>query len=313
MRTAVIGASGIGKHHCKWITKLGGSVEAVVGRTKETVGATGIALKESLGIEPALYKDAGKMLRKVSPELVIVATPPELHETFAAEALRAGAHVLCEKPPLWDDSADADSMMKRLDALYAIADENSRTLLFVGQYRYLQPHLPVPMKHFGMRFEVRRARPIVELWIDLAYHVFVGLGTLVRPNEAGCDVDSMKIRNRTEQGADIVLDLTVGKSERVVRMELQLAGGYMKPQRWISIDDARMDIGGRELDGEYHTTLTDADGAEIVIEDLLKQEVVNTLKILANPDPAELLARRSVDRTAMMLLVNTCERLKQLA
>jgi predicted dehydrogenase len=47
---------------------------------------------------PAQYASHGEMLAREAPDLVIVATPPAVTPVIAADVLRAGAHVLCEKP-----------------------------------------------------------------------------------------------------------------------------------------------------------------------------------------------------------------------
>jgi len=48
--------------------------------------------------EVRLYKDFRRMLREVKPDLVDVCTMPDTHHIVSVEALRQGAHVMCEKP-----------------------------------------------------------------------------------------------------------------------------------------------------------------------------------------------------------------------
>ncbi|APU16395.1 Gfo/Idh/MocA family protein [Actinoalloteichus fjordicus] len=48
---------------------------------------------------PASYSDVETMLTREQPDLVVICTPPALHREQAVAALRAGAWVLCEKPP----------------------------------------------------------------------------------------------------------------------------------------------------------------------------------------------------------------------
>ena len=45
-----------------------------------------------------LYTDHRKMLEEQKPDIVSVATPNKYHRELTLDALRAGAHVLCEKP-----------------------------------------------------------------------------------------------------------------------------------------------------------------------------------------------------------------------
>src|SRR5699024_7250127 len=45
------------------------------------------------------FTDHGEMLRQARPDVVVIATPIPTHAPLAAAAMRAGAHVLLEKPP----------------------------------------------------------------------------------------------------------------------------------------------------------------------------------------------------------------------
>ena len=47
---------------------------------------------------PAWYTDPQQMLDEVKPDWVSVCTPNVYHKQWSIAALRAGAHVMCEKP-----------------------------------------------------------------------------------------------------------------------------------------------------------------------------------------------------------------------
>jgi predicted dehydrogenase len=47
---------------------------------------------------PHAYDDCARMLAELAPEIVSVTTPNAWHKPFVIQALRAGAHVFCEKP-----------------------------------------------------------------------------------------------------------------------------------------------------------------------------------------------------------------------
>lgn len=51
-----------------------------------------------------------ELLERTSPDVVVVATPPETHADLCVRALEAGAHVLCEKPFV-TNLADADRVL----------------------------------------------------------------------------------------------------------------------------------------------------------------------------------------------------------
>lgn len=100
IRTAVIGTGAIGRgSHLPALTRL-----AEEGET-DTVAAVDLAedavqdFCAGAGI-PHAYTDMDRMLAEQRPDLVVVCTPPALHRAQTVAALRAGAWVWCEKPPV---------------------------------------------------------------------------------------------------------------------------------------------------------------------------------------------------------------------
>jgi predicted dehydrogenase len=75
------------------------------------------------------YVDPESMLRAEQPDLVIIATPPQLHRDHCLLALRHGAHVLCEKP-FMESLAEADEVI-------AVAASLGRVVAVNHQYRFL--------------------------------------------------------------------------------------------------------------------------------------------------------------------------------
>lgn len=101
MRTALIGLGRIGwRLHLKNIIQhkeleLCAAVDTNTERLKE--------LKENYGV--AGYQDYKDMLKCEKPELVVIATPSVFHEEQAIAALKAGAHVILDKPMATDYEA----------------------------------------------------------------------------------------------------------------------------------------------------------------------------------------------------------------
>ncbi|WP_157507738.1 Gfo/Idh/MocA family protein [Ktedonobacter racemifer] len=81
---------------------------------------------EELGC--AFYGDYRQMLAETGPDVVVIFTPPFLHASMAIDSLRAGSHVLIEKPMAVQVS-EADAM---LDA----ARQNQRLLGVFFQHRF---------------------------------------------------------------------------------------------------------------------------------------------------------------------------------
>ena len=70
---------------------------------------------EEFGI-PAAYDDWQAMLDKHQLDLVLIATPTDLHAPITLAALERGAHVLCEKPTAMD-AGEARAMLDKANAL----------------------------------------------------------------------------------------------------------------------------------------------------------------------------------------------------
>ncbi|WP_089105669.1 Gfo/Idh/MocA family protein [Streptomyces hyaluromycini] len=109
IRAAVVGAGAIGRgSHLPALARL-----AAEGET-EVVAAVDIdatAVEEfcaEAGI-PHAYTDLDRMLAEQRPDLVTIGTPPTLHRDQTVAALRAGAWVWCEKPPV-PSLADFDAV-----------------------------------------------------------------------------------------------------------------------------------------------------------------------------------------------------------
>lgn len=103
-RVLVIGAGSIGTRHLRVVHGLGYEVLACDKQPDAFA-----AIKKDIPALPT-FKDLGKALVE-KPDYVVVATPPAVHAEHTEKAMRAGAHVLCEKP-MADTLAACDRMIK---------------------------------------------------------------------------------------------------------------------------------------------------------------------------------------------------------
>ena len=101
MNVAIIGASGIGKHHAKWFHLAGCNVVAFSGTSPETCRRTETVLRELFGFQGRSYTDYRRMLETETLDIVSICSPPDTHLEQAEIALDAGLHVYCEKPFAW--------------------------------------------------------------------------------------------------------------------------------------------------------------------------------------------------------------------
>ena len=79
---------------------------------------------------PAVYADAETLLKKGSPEIAIIGTPPDSHKELCLLALEHGAHVLCEKPFV--------NTIEEADAVISAADRKGLQVAVNNQYRYME-------------------------------------------------------------------------------------------------------------------------------------------------------------------------------
>jgi predicted dehydrogenase len=105
-KVAIFGIGFMGRVHTEALRRLGNvEVIGVAGRTAEAARK----FADSLGIERATgnYQD---LIADADVSVVHICAPNDLHYAMADAAMRAGKHVLCEKP-LASTVADASSMV----------------------------------------------------------------------------------------------------------------------------------------------------------------------------------------------------------
>ncbi|WP_406010196.1 Gfo/Idh/MocA family oxidoreductase [Streptomyces sp. NBC_00637] len=100
VRAAIVGIGAIGRgSHLTALRQLAAEGETeVVAAVDIDAGAVEAFCAES-GV-PHAYTDLERMLAEQRPDLVTICTPPTLHREQSVAALRAGAWVWCEKPPV---------------------------------------------------------------------------------------------------------------------------------------------------------------------------------------------------------------------
>jgi len=82
-------------------------------------------------IEADVVADYKQLLSRPDLDLVSVCTPPYTHAPIAIDFLKAGKHVLVEKPMA--------SSLEECDAMLAAADAGQRVLSVIGQNRFRDP------------------------------------------------------------------------------------------------------------------------------------------------------------------------------
>lgn len=124
IRFAIIGCGRIGGRHAQHINRLG-ILKAVCDIRQDRAEEIGKACNANT------YTDIGELLEKEELDVVSICTPNYLHAAHAIQALKAGFHVLCEKP-MAISLHDCGEMIK-------IAEQTNRRLFIVKQNRFNPP------------------------------------------------------------------------------------------------------------------------------------------------------------------------------
>jgi predicted dehydrogenase len=125
LRVALIGAGAFAHEHAASIQAQPGYAALIA--AVDPVQAHVESFCARFGI-PAAYTNTTAMLKAEQPDVVAICSPPFTHLPLAVEAMRAGAHVVCEKPLALS--------LAELDALAAAEAETGRMCAGIFQWRY---------------------------------------------------------------------------------------------------------------------------------------------------------------------------------
>ncbi|HEX8834177.1 MAG TPA: Gfo/Idh/MocA family oxidoreductase, partial [Abditibacteriaceae bacterium] len=107
------------------------AISACSGVRLSTVCDIDVAAAQGLGAkyDVAAYTDASEALRKTTPEIVVICTPPATHRALTIDCLQTGAHVLCEKP--------LGLNPQEVTAMNDAAQSAGRTLMMASKFRFM--------------------------------------------------------------------------------------------------------------------------------------------------------------------------------
>ncbi|HOE11683.1 MAG TPA: TIM barrel protein [bacterium] len=123
IRTAIIGTGNIGAFHARATLSVHEThLIAVCDTVREN------AEKLAAELKVAAYSDLGEMLARKDLDAVHVCTPSGLHGANSIAAMKAGKHVLCEKP--------MEITLERADAMIDTARKAGVKLGIISQHRF---------------------------------------------------------------------------------------------------------------------------------------------------------------------------------
>ena len=118
LNAAIVGLGFVGRAHLEALRRLGITVQGALGSTPErsTAAADSVHL-------PRGYNSLDELAADPSVQVVHLCTPNYLHFQEASQLLRAGKHILCEKPLALDsrESATLVSLLKETGRVGGVA------------------------------------------------------------------------------------------------------------------------------------------------------------------------------------------------
>ncbi len=287
-RVAILGASGIGKHHGNWWTLEGAEVCAFAGTSPESVMRTRSALEQLFGFSGNAYTGVAALLQQEKPGIVDVCTPPPCHAEHVRAALEAGCHVLCEKPFVYDRALPKETLLAQAEALLDLAAEQGCRLSVCTQYsagarifrRLREAHAgtaPITAYHGRLEAPAKGRGPDpVRIWVDLAPHLISVLLELLP--EAVVQWDTLHTRF---SGYEAIAAFDVLTGDKTVVCELYTRNRTEPPPniRQFKLNDYLFDVQGiTGADGVFSarivtpgTTVDEPDMMRLLIRDFLAE------------------------------------------
>ncbi len=126
LRVGVVGCS-VGRQHVAAFQSLPSQFEVTALCDIDLVKAHAVAADAKPGVL-RIATDMAELCRMDEVDVIDICTPPHLHYEQSLQALRAGKHVICEKP--------LARSLKQVDELIAAEAGSGRRLMPIFQYRF---------------------------------------------------------------------------------------------------------------------------------------------------------------------------------
>jgi len=138
------------------------------------------------GITAKVYTDVDEMLKDPDIDIVSICLPPDLHCDVTVKSLKAGKHVLVEKPMA--------PSLEECDIMIAAQKESGRILSVVSQNRYKVPTMKVKsMLDSGVAGDVKHAMVNSLWWRGENYHDLAWRGVWAK--EGGGSVANQSVHH----------------------------------------------------------------------------------------------------------------------
>ncbi|TBL69704.1 Gfo/Idh/MocA family protein [Paenibacillus thalictri] len=180
IKVAVIGTGVIAKAHLEaYVNSFKGRCEVVA--LIDIYEDKAKQLKEQYQLDCRIVGDYHELLDSTELDLISVCTPPYTHSQIAVDFLRAGKHVLVEKPMA--------SSLEECDLMLQAAAESGSILSIVGQNRFRDPVMKLKkLLDSGLTGKVVHAQVDSHWWRGHCYYDLWWRGTWEKEG-GGCTLN----------------------------------------------------------------------------------------------------------------------------
>lgn len=284
LRAAVIGASGIGKHHAKWFNALGCEVVGFAGSSPQSVEATAGVLRDLFGFAGKGYVGVEALLESERPNLVAICSPPPLHPVHFLAAVDAGCAIMCEKPLVYDPQTTDEQLVRQADEMVAAASSAGIVAAVNTQYvAAAEPYWelcaragatvsPDTFDRLYMRMDSRGGKAGAsgaKIWIDLASHPIsllmrlAGPGDIV-PGSEDCLLEDKRVSAR----------FTYAAQGREVQAHIEVCNVPEGPLlRRFGVDDVLVDYEGRNDEQGIYSAYLKLGDSELKATDFVQSSI----------------------------------------
>jgi len=292
---------GLGPFVARDLRAAGAEIPCFLTTHPESAVQAARSLRELAGVDARGYLDLDELIERETPDALAILSPAETHADILQVAARAGLHVLCEKPFVWD----VPRLMTRCHQLLAAFRQADRLVWENCQWPYALPafeslhpgSLEVPPRRFTM--ELQASSRGLQSLADALPHPLSLLQAL-SPGDA--QIRDAWFSTRRQDAARLSLGFLYELADHSVEVEIQLSDGTAKARKSaLCVDGHRAD---RVVsDPDYRLSLVDSKRS-VPLDDPLTRLVGDFVNAIRHTSPATEQSRAREIAQRMQLLTD---------
>lgn len=186
-----------------------------------------------------VFAEAAQLIASAAIDLVVIASPNATHASLASEALRAGKHVVVDKPFTLDlsEARALIAQAERAERLLSVFQNRRWDSDFLAVKQAIERGVVGPVRHFESHFD--RYRPAVRarwreqaipgggIWYDLGPHLIdQALQLFGLPRRVSAKLAIQRPGGEVNDWAHVLLDY--GSAQVILHASMLVAGGGMR-------------------------------------------------------------------------------------